>query len=167
MGTPGPASTRITPARPATETGFAAEPTTALQATEPPVKQGTLAGVIKMLFRKAKKPITKREDLAPPSKTKRTSRGGDTGRASFTISPRKIIRHATKLSRHLFARANRTIGPSATVSPRPSESHVATPAFLSDTIDWLNLWHNDATTSNDSCLASGIGMKTNHLSPRL
>jgi len=94
-------------------------------------------GAVRRLFRQAVKALTRREPVPAPKKS--TRRGGDTGR--------DFIRAAGRITR----RRTRQAGATAML-------------WLSDTLDWLDLWHPTAGSSepNDDHPAS----RPNHLSPR-
>jgi hypothetical protein len=100
----------------------------------------TGAGAIKALFRDAIKALTRRADDEPQP---RRSRRGETDRA-FVMAAKAIARRAVQL---------------------PSEAYAVATAFLSDTLDWLNLWHHDSAGTDE--FEDDIHTDTKHLSHHL
>lgn len=93
------------------------------------------------MFRAAVKACTGRAEEEPVSQRRR--RSGDTGRA-FCGAGRALLRRIVQL---------------------PPQAFIAA-AYLSDTLDWLNLWHVDAdTSSSEAC--DNIDASRNDLSLRL
>jgi len=74
-------------------------------------------GAIKQLFRAVKNALTRNLGLAPEVKRKRRE---DAGRA-FRMSARKLLRRALRI---------------------PAEAYDRATTYLSDTLDWLNQWHD-------------------------
>lgn len=60
-----------------------------------------------------------------PEPTPPRRRPEDTGRAAFRMAAGKIVRRAVRLPAAAYAAAT----------------------YLRDTLDWLNLWHDDAASS--------------------
>lgn len=83
----------------------------------------TLAAAMKAQFRQLAKFIL-RDMPAPAPRRRRTE---DTGRAAFKLAAGKIMRRAVRLPAAAYAAA----------------------AFLSDTLDWLNPWHNEADSADE------------------
>jgi hypothetical protein len=78
-----------------------------------------------------------------PKPTQRTRRTGETG-SGFRLFARKITRRTARL---------------------PAAAYGAV-AFLSDTLDWLNPWHNEMTSTGE--LNEDLHYtETNHLFPHL
>lgn len=122
-----------------TTTGASAnDRTRAASDTARGTKQQTITGGIKELFRKAAKAVTGRADDAPRPKTRRRKKGEDT-RDAFPAAARLMAGHH---ARRQHANAAST--------------------FLSETLDWLNLWnHNTAATGSPG---SDSNTPSNHLS---
>lgn len=78
----------------------------------------SFTGNVRELFRKAKDALTRKSPAPEPQPARR--RKEDTG-GLFKLA-RRILRRAPKL---------------------PAEAYAPALAFLSDTLDWLNLWGND------------------------
>ena len=98
-------------------------------------------GAIGRLFRAAVKAVTQRDTMQQPRRSSRR-RSGESGQSdrTFRRAAKPIIRRTTW------------------VSP-----YAAAASFLSDTLDWLHLWHKDTAGSG---LDSGISHTgTNHLFP--
>jgi len=88
-----------------------------------------MSGAVRGLFRAAVKALTRRvEDEPAPA---RRSRRGETGRA-FYRAAKAVLGRAARLPAQAFAAAT----------------------FLSDTVDWLNYWHNDTDNSSGPCETS-------------
>jgi hypothetical protein len=86
-----------------------------------PNKNRTIAGAIKALFGQASKILTRLDEDAPqPSRRRRGETEKDFGPAAA-----RILRRATKKTAYRAARA-----------------------WLSDTLDWLNLWQANAGENN-------------------
>jgi len=47
----------------------------------------------------------------------------------------------------------------------PSAAYATATAFLSDTLDWLNLWHHHGATGGEP--SAGFDATENHIFPRL
>jgi hypothetical protein len=127
-----------------TTTGSAGEndSTCAVRDTAQGSKDRTIAGTIKRLFRDVAKAITRALD-APQPKARRRRRSGEDTRDPFPAVARKMAgRAATQ-----------------------TQPHVAASICLSETLDWLHLWHNDAAASGYP--GGAFDMKSNHLSPHL
>jgi hypothetical protein len=80
------------------------------------------SAAIKRLFGEAGKAQTQRD--AGPKPAPRRRRGGDTVASVFATAARAVVRRVAWLL---------------------PEGHAA--VFLSDTLDWLNLWHHDEAGS--------------------
>ena len=104
-------------------------------------KDRTIAGTIRRLFRDVAKAITRALD-APQPKIRRR-RSGEDARDPFPAVARKMARRAAT----------------------QTQPHVAASICLSETLDWLHLWHNDAAASGYP--GGAFDMKSNHLSPHL
>jgi hypothetical protein len=83
-----------------------------------------------------------RRDDDKPEPQPRRRRSGETERA-FGLTARAMMRRAACLPAAAYAAAS----------------------FLSDTLDWLNLWHNDAGEGSEP--DGGLDRHPNHLSPGL
>ena len=95
------------------------------------------AGVIGRLFRAIAKALTRHEDAPPP---KKSGRGDETRRAQFV----KVARRLTWLRL------------------RPRNTAASALTWLTDTLDWLDLWQHNELTDD-----APREMHNNHLSPRL
>jgi hypothetical protein len=80
-------------------------------------------GAIKQLFRDVRATLTPPAP-APEPKPKRRK---DTGRA-FRMTAKKIMRRASRI---------------------PAAAYATATAYLSDTLDWLNLWHHHDEVNED------------------
>ena len=106
--------------------------------TAGPDKARTIFGAIKEQFRKVKA-ITQRGGDEPQPKARRRKGGEDT-RDAFPAAARKMARRAIR------------------------QPLVATTIFLSETLDWLNIWHHhDFTASSDH--GGGLDTVSHPLSP--
>ena len=74
-------------------------------------------GAIKQLFRAVKNALTRNHEPAPVVKRKRQE---ETGRA-FRMTARKLLQRVVRF---------------------PAEAYGRATAYLSDTLDWLNQWHD-------------------------
>jgi hypothetical protein len=79
----------------------------------------TISGTIRALFRGAVKAITRREAGEPPPPRRR---GGETGKA-FGMAARAVLHRAARI---------------------PADAYMAATAYLTDTLDWLRLWDDNA-----------------------
>jgi hypothetical protein len=95
---------------------------------------------IGQLFRAAAKAVMRRDDDKPEPRQRR--RGSGETRQAYGLAARSIISRA-----------------------RLPAAAYATASFLSDTLDWLNLWHNDAGEGSEP--DGGLDRHSNHLSPGL
>jgi hypothetical protein len=102
-------------------------------------KNRTITEAIKKLFRETGKTFARR-DVDEPQPEQRRRRNGETDR-SFGPASRAILRRAIKLPSAAYAGAT----------------------FLSDALDWLNLWRVDPVATRDPDAA--IHTETNHLFP--
>jgi hypothetical protein len=93
----------------------------------------------RQLFRDAIKAVLHRAEDEPTPEPRR--RSGDTGRG-FGLAARAIVQRAVRL---------------------PSAAYAAATEFLSDTLDWLNLWHDNMEGGGEP--ADICDTKSNHLSP--
>jgi hypothetical protein len=85
------------------------------------------AGAIKAAFRQTVKAITRPKEEEPKPQTRR--RRGDSDRA-LRMTARATLRR---------------------VPPLPPQAFATATAFLADTLDWLNLWHDaDASEPDDN-----------------
>jgi hypothetical protein len=98
------------------------------------------AGVIRRLFRAIAKTLTRDEDAPPPPKKSGRWRGGETRRAQFV----KVAERLTPLRL------------------RPINTAASALIWLTDTLDWLDLWQHHELTND-----APQEMHNNHLSPRL
>jgi hypothetical protein len=80
-------------------------------------------GAIRGLFRQAVKAITRREADESPAPRRRS---GETDKA-FVMAARATLRRAASIPRQAYATAT---------------------AFLADTLDWLNLWQDNAASAD-------------------
>ena len=131
----GLAPTSMTPAESAPQIDFEA----ATIAEPTPAKEGRGLATVAQLFRAAKKALTQRDGDNPPAKSRR--RTEDTGRAAFAATAKKIItRRLAWLPRRVYRKAaGKTTGRTATT---PAADTGAAAGFLSDIVDWLNLWQD-------------------------
>jgi hypothetical protein len=81
--------------------------------------------ILRRQFRAAVNAIT--YNAPAPQPVQRRRRSEDTGRA-FRLAARKTMRRAARL---------------------PAEAYASATAYLSDTLDWLNPWNNEAASSSD------------------
>jgi len=130
---PAPAIPQTTRAESGAQTDFGPVETPARK----PGGEGRGPGYVAQLFRDAKKVLTQREDLATPPKVRR--RKEDTGRTTFIAAARKIARRLTRLPPRVFRKAaGKTTGRPAHAAETGSAA-----GFLSEIVDWLNLWHDN------------------------
>jgi hypothetical protein len=101
----------------------------------------TIPGAVRELFRGAVKAITRRAEDDPPQPPRR--RGGGDTRTLFPVAARTILRHTARV---------------------PAQAYAAASAYLSDTLDWLNLWHDDMDSGTE--LKDEIDARK-HLSPHI
>jgi hypothetical protein len=113
--------------------------TSAVRDTAEGNKHRTITGAIKGLFRTAVRAITRRDEDEPQPRR----RSGETGKA-FAMAARATLRRAVGL---------------------PAQAYAGATAFLSETLDWLNLWHNDADAAAE--LNDGAEPQQNFLFPHL
>jgi hypothetical protein len=102
-----------------------------------------LGAAIKQLFRDVKTALTGKAPAAQP--TQRRRRGEDTGQAAFRMAARKIVRRV--------------------VVTLPAEAYARATAYLSDTLDWLNLWQDQPP--QDDPAADEAAAPAQHLYPHL
>jgi len=95
---------------------------------------------LKRQFREMVKAMTDRPPAPEPTQP-RCRRTEDTGRAAFRTAAGKIVRRAVRL---------------------PAAAQAAA-TYLRDTLDWLNLWHDDPASSNE--LAEDYEQSAQHLYP--
>jgi hypothetical protein len=88
-------------------------------------KNQTIAGAIKGWFREAVKAVTGRDEDEPQPVSRR--RSGETDRG-FAMAAKAALRRAVRV---------------------PADAYAAVTAYLSDTLDWLNLWESNAESSDD------------------
>jgi len=108
-----------------TEDASENDSTRAVRDTARGTKNQTIAGAIKGWFREAVKAITGRDEDEPPPVLRR--RSGETGRG-FAMAAKAALRRAVRV---------------------PPEVYAAATAYLSDTLDWLNLWGSNAESADD------------------
>jgi hypothetical protein len=84
-----------------------------------PSKNQTISGAIRGLFRAAVKAVTRSDDDEPPPPRRRR---GETDKG-FVLASRAALRRTVSM---------------------PCEAYAAATAYLADTIDWLNLWQDNA-----------------------
>jgi len=102
-----------------------------------------LGGAVRKLFRQAIKSLTDREDDTPaPKKSGRSRRDGDT--------TRRFTKTAARLTR---------------LRSRPGYASSSALIWLTDTLDWLDLWH--PASGVDPVSDTSHETANNHLSPRL
>ncbi|MGE4046253.1 MAG: hypothetical protein AB7F35_15460 [Acetobacteraceae bacterium] len=124
-------------------------------------KNRTIAGAIKGLFRSVAKAITREEEEPKPEPRRR--RSGET-EGDFRKLGRKLARrfdpHKSfrRLAKKAARRRHRTM-------KLPAEAYTGAHAYLSHTLDWLNLWHHDAAASSE--FSSSFDANSDHLSPHL
>ncbi len=99
----------------------------------------SLAGSIKQLFREAIKLLAEKAP-EPEPKPRRKRTGEATGRA-FRMTANKVMHRAARL---------------------PAEAYATATAYLTDTLDWLNPWHQHDHDHDDSRPAP-----SDHLYPHL
>jgi hypothetical protein len=87
------------------------------------------------------KAITRRAEDDPPQPPRR--RGGGDTRTLFPAAARKIMRRTVRV---------------------PAQAYAAASAYLSDTLDWLNLWGDEVDSGAE--LKDEIDAKK-HLSPHI
>ena len=87
------------------------------------------------------KVITRRAEDDPPPPPRR--RGGGDTRTVFPAAARKIMRRTARV---------------------PAQAYAAASAYLADTLDWLNLWHDDMDSGTE--LKDEIDVKK-YLSPNI
>jgi hypothetical protein len=90
-------------------------------------------GRLRQLFRAAVKAVTRRAEEPAPEPRRR--RGGETGKA-FAIVAKSVLRRVVRL---------------------PSNAYATATAYLADTLDWLNLWQDNA--ANDHWLDEDFSAK--------
>jgi hypothetical protein len=88
-----------------------------------PSKNRTISGAIRGVFRAAVKAITRRDEDESPRPRRRS---GETDKA-FIMAARATFRRAVAI---------------------PIEAYAAATAFLADTLDWLNLWQDNAESAD-------------------
>ena len=86
----------------------------------------SLAGSIKQLFREAIKLLAEKAS-APEPKPRRKRTGEVTGRA-FRMTANKVMHRAARL---------------------PAEAYATATAYLTDTLDWINPWHQHGHDHDD------------------
>jgi hypothetical protein len=101
---------------------------------------GRKAGSIAAIWKAARRAVTNRENQPRP-RTRRRKEKDETGRAAFIKAANTVLQ----------LRLPRTY---------------AAAVFLSQTLDWLHLWHQDATPSS-SGPGSAFNTQQNYLSPHL
>jgi len=123
--------------------------TSAVRDTAEGSKNRTIAGTIKGLFRKVAKAIT--HDDAEPAPEPRRRRSGET-EGEFRKLVRQITHHiaaAGATARGRYA-ALRPVKAAPAASITAVDPYIAAGLYLSDTLDWLQLWENNA--GDDQCL---------------
>jgi hypothetical protein len=109
-----------------------------------PAEEGRGPGPIARLFRDAKKAFTQRNGNLAPVKSRR--RKEDTGRGAFAATAKKIVvRRIAWLPRRLYRKA------AGKIAGRTTKAPAADTGYLSDILDWLNLWqHGEAFDAGNS-----------------
>ena len=112
-----------------------------------------MPGAIKGLFRAAVKAVTHRAEDEPPPPARR--RGGETGKG-FVRAWRAVLHRAAmktgaaargRYAALRLAKADLSTEALAKVEPEaftPADAYARTGMYLSDTLDWLNLWQDNA-----------------------
>jgi hypothetical protein len=100
----------------------------------------SFAAAIKAQFRQLAEAMTPRV----PTPSRQRQRTEDEGRAAFGIAARNIMRRAVRL---------------------PAETYAAATAYLSDTLDWLNLWQEQPL--HDDPAADKTAAQGQYLYPHL
>jgi len=110
------------------------------------------SGAVKSLFGAAVKALTQPADAPEPEKEKHKERErGDTGTAAFRKASKPITQKPAK---------------KITQRRKRPKSYRRAERYLANTLDWLNLWH-DNTAGSELGGDHHYTQPTNYLSPRL
>jgi hypothetical protein len=134
--------------------------TSAVRDTAEGSKNRTIAGAIKGLFRKVAKAITHDKDEPRPEARRR--RNGET-EGGFRKLARKIARQLTtaRTAAHGRYAALRPVKTEQT----PADAHADVGLYLSDTLDWLNLWWQ-GNTADDLWIGDDFNAKQDQSYPQ-
>ena len=111
-----------------------------------------MIGAIRQLFRAAVNVVTRR--VENPQPTTRRRRRGETDKG-FVAACRAMLRRVVRTGATARGRdvALRPAPPAPTGSVRepmaPTSAYARTSLYLSDTLDWLNLWQDNAGNNDD------------------
>ena len=87
--------------------------------------------------------MTRQPEAAPEPKPRR--RSGETGKA-FGPAAKAAMQRTARI---------------------PAQAYAATTAYLSDTLDWLNLWNDNSGMDDSGELDDNYNPQQNHSSPHL
>jgi len=129
--------------------------------------------VLKGLFRNAARTLARR--VSDPAPQPQRRRSGETGKV-FVMAARAALRRGEKeppsQRGDSSSETGQAFGPAArailcrVVVQIPAEACEAATAYLSDTLDWLNLWE-DNSVDDSSELDDGYDSQQNYPAPHL